>query len=458
MTRIAGLVAWVALTFGAGCSGDDAGGTAGGGGLGGTVASGGSGGTHAGGAAGSSSGGDAGAPACDSALTPLGTHASIAKDFQVANGSERSIAIGFDPSSQAFVESNVFESGSGTFTLELRKIDVASGQLTPSQAIVPIDSSVSFVPNAFDPSLAAASSGALVLLVWADARLGNGNGMLEVFGQLFDVSGSQPTRVGNNFSVSQQPASDEHAPHVVFDPSAQKFWVAWADDRDMATIPGGRYEYARTVALDGTLGSELALGDATTWQDGVHAAVGSSGTLFVWSEYSDAEGWGRYSARLTGAQNPVVLYQSTSLSPAPPGVAWDSARCRFLVVWQQTDSANASDKQLWATILGPDASVVRPAFRITTQPDGAGAPHLDYSSATATFVVTFGSWLTPDAYALELDGNGDPMGSPESIHATAPANGTYFQDLAAGDGSIVVLANDDYVRVDATLLAAPGGG
>ena len=379
----------------------------------------------------------------------------LAKDLLVtARASPRAIAAAFDPASNAWAISNAYEATPGNFSVELRKATASGSTLTFSEAVSPLDPAVTIVPNAFDPSIATAGSMSLVLLVWADARLGDGNGLLEVFGQFFDLSGASPVKVGANFSISEKPGSDEHAPRVVFDSVNEEFWVAWADDRDFATVPGGRFAYARSVGMDGTLGAEVRLGDATTWQDGLHAAAGSAGTLFVWSAFSEQDGIGRYRARLSTAdmRDEIELYASPSLVPAPPAVAWDRARCRFLVVWQETNGGSAADKQLYGALLAPDATVIRPRFQITSQAAGAGSPRLDWASGSSSFVATFGSWDDAQAYTLELDGEGNPVGAPESVHESVPDKGTYFHEVAAGDGEVLVISNDDYLRVDATLL------
>jgi hypothetical protein len=48
---------------------------------------------------------------------------------------------------------------------------------------------------------------------------------------------------------------------------------------------------------------------------------------------------------------------------------------------------------------------------------------------------------------VELDGTGTPLSGPRSMprsmHATPPANGTYFQDISAGDGHALAISNED---------------
>jgi len=442
------------------CGGDEGGSTASNA-TGGTLGSGGAAGdaSSAGGTGGSSaasgSGGLGGDASCSPGLAPQGSHQVGSKDLLVTGAnSQRAIAIRHSPSAEAWAIANVIAEA-GAFPIELRRATLGSGNLGLSSAVRVLDTSVAANTNAFDPSIAAETKSSRVLVVWADDRLGNGNGLLEVFGQFFDLGGSAPVKVGNNFVVSQVPKSSEHTPHVVFDDAEQRFWVAWADDREMATKPGGRHEYARSVGKDGSLGTELALGDETQWQDGVHAAVGSDGPLFVWSEYSDIDGFGRYRARLAKGTTLLTLHQSNSLVPAPPAIAWDRARCRFLALWQETASANAPDKQIWGAVLAPDGSVVKPRFQITSHVPGAGSPTLEYAAKTATFVATFGSWTDPDAFFVELDGDGVALGSPVSIHSTPPAKGTYYHALAPSDSGLLLISNEDYARLEATVLLTP---
>jgi hypothetical protein len=37
-------------------------------------------------------------------------------------------------------------------------------------------------------------------------------------------------------------------------------------------------------------------------------------------------------------------------------------------------------------------------------------------------------------------------------------NGTYFQDISAGNGHALAISNEDYARIEGALLSTSGGG
>ena len=101
---------------------------------------------------------------------------------------------------------------------------------------------------------------------------------------------------------------------------------------------------------------------------------------------------------------------------------------------------------------------MRAPFQITSEPAGAGSPHLVHSAASATFLLSYGTWESAEAYVVELDADGDPLSAARSMHASPPAKGSYFQDIAAGDGHALAITNEDYARIEGALLTITSGG
>jgi hypothetical protein len=66
-----------------------------------------------------------------------------------------------------------------------------------------------------------------------------------------------------------------------------------------------------------------------------------------------------------------------------------------------------------------------------------------------------GAWEDAQCWVLELDAEGNPFGAARSMHQTPPNNGTFFLDIAAGGRDAVAISNEDYIRIEALLLALP---
>jgi hypothetical protein len=427
--------------------------TASSGGTGGANGSGGSGGSS--GAAGATAGasGSSGAPSCtpDAPVAarfstlevdlPIASIPTVTYDLAVAHATAiPGFVLAYNSAAAAGIPITLVVARSRQPGIEL---DITIGAL---------DAGLEHV-NAGAPSLAVGKGGADLVAVWSDDRAGSGNGPQSIHGQFFDASPAGLAKRGANFRISTQAATNDWRPHVVHHAASGRYWVAWADDRSFATQDGGRFLYARSLSSDGTLGPDLMLGDGMPWQDGVRAAATAGRLLFVWGELvAGADPFvARHRARFldpsSGAlSEPLALFEAAGANLVPAGVASDPARCRILVIWQE--SAN---QQIWGTLIDETGKSLRPRFQITSDPEGAGTPKLVFSAASASFLMSYSTWQSSEARLLELDAEGNPLGAARSVHGTPPTNGTYAHDLAAGGREALSMTNEDYERIEAAL-------
>ena len=130
------------------------------------------------------------------------------------------------------------------------------------------------------------------LVVFADGR-DSATSEGEIFGQLI---ASNRTLTGNNFRIVESTASpgDQIYPAVAFNPTAQKYLVAWEDSRN-----GNADIYGRVVDHDGTLvGNSFPIGTAAGDQRYVSTAYDSINQRFLaaWQDKRNepTTGWDIY--------------------------------------------------------------------------------------------------------------------------------------------------------------------
>jgi hypothetical protein len=415
-------------------------------------------------AAGASGGaGGGGGTSCNADLPVAATHAGLNVDRPIAPVAavKHDLALAHSAKLSGYAVAHVTAlDGVSGLALELVAARPNASTLELGAAIRVTDAAAPDSSNAGWPSIAATDDGSQLLVVWGDDRQAGGVGPIEILGQFFDASPSGLVKRGQNFLISTQPATNDWRPRAIFAPGADRFWVAWADDRNFDSLPGGRHLYARSVGLDGSLGAELELADGAPWQDGVHGAAAAGRVLFVWGQLRETADpiVVQHRARFVDAVSeqpvgePFTLFERASVTPAPAAIAWDAERCRYLVAWQESDN-----RQIWGNLLDPSGSTIRAAFQITSESAGAGSPHLAWSSATRSFLLAYGTWESSEAYVVELAGDGTPLGPARSMHAAPPTNGTYFQDIAAGDGHALAISNEDYATIEGALLSISSG-
>jgi hypothetical protein len=409
------------------------------------------------------------APTCGAGPDLAGTYAAASKDVVLENQAAvyRWVDVEHDPRSATFAVSYVL-GASGPLRTYLRTVATDGATPVAGTRIAAEDDDFCAPCNSgpMDLAFASGAGSSLGLVVFVDDRLGNGNGLLEIWGQLFSVApgGGPPSKLGVNFDISQTPTTGDDAPAAAYEPDAGRFVAFWSDDRDAPAHPGEdrRDIYGRSVGSDGSLGAEFKLADDARWQTGANAVAGGGRVMVAWTDYV-LDGGGNLAigvrARLVDAAasttaGPIIELYRPGVFQDPPAIAYDDRACQFLVTWPE--AAGPGGMQIAGAVLDTSGAIVRERFVLASPQGGAGVPRLAYDHATRSYLLTFHAWQSNDAFSLELDADGTPVGEPASIHTTVPGLGTFFEPVAAGPApSFLITSLEDYARIEATLLVAP---
>lgn len=358
----------------------------------------------------------------------------------IASGSVRQSALSWDQAAGSFVA--VWGTVPDTF-------HTSAATITPGSPLgvgpeIRVDETVF---DGADPEVAVDGLGN-VLVVFADDRLGSGNGLVDIYAQVLQ-SGTLAA-VGGNFRVSGTDATNDWNPAVAYDSGA--FLCAWGDDRVYAG-DDRRQLWARTVGLDGVLGSAALIGSETSYWQVLPSIAGSDGAgrfLVVWGDYDLVIGDldAGYRARVVDTTGQPVSEVLTLVRYGNqiydrPAVAWSNERQAWLIAWMQPYAIHGT----WVTLDG----VVSGGEALVAPETGAGAPRLAWSSATNSFALAYHAWWTTQGYLQELDADGVPFGEPQVLTPEAPPLGTFWQPVAASpNAEILVLPVLDYSRVVAS--------
>jgi hypothetical protein len=271
------------------------------------------------------------------------------------------------------------------------------------------------------PATAVARSG-WELAVWnQDGRYDNP----EVWGRLVDVNGV-PARAP--FRISQ-PDLSTSAPTVAARGNHDEFLVLWGEDG----ILGGGIRGRRVSAEGGPLGESFRIA-AEASEPAIAYHARRREFLVVWSGHQS----GRseiYGARLpAGARRmPAAFRLSPPGSPDVPkaraAVAYDSARSRYLAVWELASGDEPSPQ---ARIVPGDPRKplgrVRQVPRARDQRILGADPEVTYSARTDEYVA---AWTTPGARARRIRADGRPYGREVALGRGGSFERTGSPDVAA---------------------------
>lgn len=394
---------------------------------------------------------------------PPGPLSLASRDVPVTPvGSVRVLDVVFDETTSAYVVVYTWVEPGPEFRTLARTIRLdAAGTAIPSAAVT-IDPLASPAHNSADPAIAMGPGGT-GLVVFSDDRLGAGSGQLEIYGQRIVVATADapPALDGAPFRISNVDVTGEALPAVAWTGAA--FFVAWADDRERGVRhEDARAVYGRTVAVDGSLGAELRLGDDTLFQTYPQVSRCGARMLVAWTDYVDAGGGvlvTQYRARIleaataTPLEAPLVVAAIPSIPPDPPALACDESTGGWRIAWTAAGPPNI--RQIGTASVSSDG-VVTDARTITDRPDGALAPRLTRVRATGGWALSFHAQDTYFGYVTELDAAGAPIGAPLTLTEAAPRIGTFWTSIAASRTApeVLVLTTLDYDRIGATVLRA----
>ncbi len=347
------------------------------------------------------------------------------------------------------------------FRTEARVVRIdAAGQPVVSSPVT-IDALAPVSPHhSADPSVAAPDvASARPLVVWSDDRLDPAH--LEIFGQFLDASPDGAVLSGDPFRISRVDGTSEWLPDVAW--TGAGYYVAWGDDRERGVRdPDARVVFGRSVAVDGTLGPELRLGDDALFQTYPQLDRCGDRLLAAWTDYLAPGGplTIRYRARLLDAASgqaiggPFTIASDTQVPPDPPAVACDPRDGSWALAW--TGIGPPSTKQVHFARVAHDGSVSAERV-ISSETDGGGAPRLARVGSAGTLVLSWHAQDTTWGWARELDADGAARGATEPLTASAPRLGTFWTAVVGhpSRAEALVAATLDYDRVALTVLRSP---
>jgi hypothetical protein len=248
------------------------------------------------------------------------------------------------------------------------------------------------------PSIAYDSATQRFLVAWADDR-NSGRTDWDIYGQLVNSDG---TLNGPDFFICNAPNGQSH-PVVSYDSVNKRFLVAWMDYRG-----GSSWDiYGQFVNPDGTrAGTNFVISDTPSQQyspgnipslayDSINQKF-----LVVWQDIRSGTSYGTYGhvygqlVNWDGTLNGVnFVISNAPESQLYPSIAYDNAKQRFLVVWQ--DNRGGSSWDIYGQLVNPDGNLDGGNFVISDAPYTKVNPSVAYNPRCGNFLVAFQTLETP---------------------------------------------------------------
>jgi len=226
-------------------------------------------------------------------------------------------------------------------------------------------------------------------------------------------------------------ARDQERPSVAYDPVAQRFLVAWGDNRS-----GTSYDiYGQIVSSDGTLlGENFTISTAARNQFNTSVAYDpvAQGFLVVWDDNRSVTSYDIYGQLIS--PDGTLLGGDFTISTASrnqdvPSVAYDPIAQRFLVAW--ADYRSGTDYDIYGQIVSPDGTLLGENFTISTLANDQDWPSVANDSVSQRFLVTwedYRSGTEPDIYGQIVSSDGTLLG--ENFTISTAARDQYEPSLA----------------------------
>lgn len=294
-----------------------------------------------------------------------------------------------------------------------------------------------------DPAVAALGDGGFVVAWESSYQDGNGEG---VFAQRFDVSGTTPLALGNEFQVNSEIYGDQSDPSVA-GLSDGGFVIAWESnyqDGDDDGIFSQRFD-----VYGDTAGSEFQVNTETAYNqsDPSIAALNDGGFVAVWESryqegtYGDGTYQGIYGQRFNAAGSAVGsefhVNSETENNQDDPDVT-TLGDGSFIVVWESNDQDGDGDG-IFAQQFGTTGTTPTPIgseFQVNTKSAGNQRDEAVVDLSDGGFAV---SWETDGTRTREFnedvrvqifDSGANP--SPGATRSPLTLYGGYGDDLLVG--------------------------
>jgi len=313
----------------------------------------------------------------------------------------------------------------------------ADGTLTGPPFAISVDPEPEYVPSAaFD------SANLQYLVVW-DRRRPGPSDPHHVYGQRIDEDGNL---LGSEIDLSPSTAGQEYAA-VAYNPDAQQFLVAWADERNVAASNWDIY--AQRVRADGTLPDQGNFAITTAPYGQWHPVVAYSATshqyLIIWED-SHIFGADIYGQRLHWLGFPLgspFCLSAARGAHEEPAVAYNNTDHEYMVAWT-ADPDGDGDSDIYGRRYDRDGLVLEEAFAIVEAAGSQTHPALEYRATSGNYMLLWDDEASGQVQGCLLTGQG------------APVPGIFT--VADGTNAAMVLgtAQDEVLVVFSRLNAATG--
>jgi len=253
------------------------------------------------------------------------------------------------------------------------------------------------------PSVAYDSNHDSFLVAWTDFR-NRGGSELDIYARIVDAQGQPKTE---DFPVTTAPQGQGFSA-VAFDPSNDRYLVAWTDWRHAQAVDSDIY--ARLVNADGTLhGPAFPIARRRVSQKYPAVAFDPQRGRFlvVWADdrgHKVDKVYGRYVAADGSLPGPEFLLTSQGEDQERPSVVFDPGRGRFWVVWRGTEDGI---RGIDGIFVASDGGAEGPKIRIAIETEGCLPPSLyatSYAPADDLYLVAWTSGRNYDAQGLDVYG------------------------------------------------------
>lgn len=230
---------------------------------------------------------------------------------------------------------------------------------------------------------AVASSGSVALVVWADRS----GGTFDIHGAVVDAAGAV---VVPDFVISNA-ASDQNAPAVTFDATANQFIVVWQDKRAAGVnhIFGSRVSTAGVV-LD-TAGVSISSAAVGQFTPTITSLTG--GSFVAWSDRRNAGRQNIFGARVTGGSALTVLdangIQISNVATIQSRPSASGQGTSIVVAWMDVRNGNVD---IFGQQLNSNGTAADVEFAISATADDDNNPTLQALGGTSiAFRVAYAS-------------------------------------------------------------------
>jgi hypothetical protein len=291
------------------------------------------------------------------------------------------------------------------------------------------------------PALAWNGTANEYLVVWQDGR----NAQQDIYARRLSAAG---VPVGADFRISGSAAtSDEWAPAVVWNGTANEYLVVWQDGRNSATR--GWDIYGQRVSAAGiSVGANFRISSLGAVTDDTTPAVAWNGVanqyLVVWEDYRtfSTRGVDVYGRRVSATGVPVGVDFRVSGPDATsddwtPGVAWNATADQYLVVWRDDRNSSIPDFDIYGRRVSAAGVPVGANFRVSG-PDatvGESDPDVTWNGTTNEYLVVWQDFRNSpargiDVYARRVSASGIPAGVDLRISGNGAISDDGMPDVA----------------------------